>query len=42
VRQATVDLAQGRATVSAEDNVAPQALADAVEAAGFDARVEEG
>ncbi|HRP79402.1 MAG TPA: heavy metal-associated domain-containing protein [Aquamicrobium sp.] len=42
VRQATVDLAQGRATVSAEDNVAPQALADAVEAAGFEARVEEG
>jgi copper chaperone CopZ len=40
VRQATVDLAQGR--VSAEDNDAPQALADAVEAAGFDARVEEG
>ena len=41
VKQAVVDLAQGRATVSADDDVAPQALAAAVEAAGFDARVEE-
>ena len=40
VRQAAVDLAEGRAVVSAEDGVAPQALADAVEGAGFDARVE--
>jgi copper chaperone CopZ len=41
VRQASVDLARGRATVSAEDGVLARALADAVEAAGFDARVEE-
>ena len=40
VRQAVVDLSQGRATISADDGVAPQALADAVEAAGYDARVE--
>ncbi|MCO5145430.1 MAG: heavy-metal-associated domain-containing protein [Aquamicrobium sp.] len=40
VRSATVDLAAGRATVAAEDGVAAQALADAVEGAGYDARVE--
>lgn len=40
VRHAAVNLAEGRAVVDAEDGVAPQALADAVEAAGFDARVE--
>lgn len=40
VRNAAVDLAAGRATVSADDDVAAQALADAVEGAGYDARVE--
>jgi len=40
VRSAIVDLAAGRATVAAEDGVAAQALADAVEGAGYDARVE--
>lgn len=40
VRNAAVDLAGGRATVSADDGVVPQALADAVEGAGYDARVE--
>jgi copper chaperone CopZ len=40
VRSARVDLAAGRATVAAEDGVAAQALADAVEGAGYDARVE--
>lgn len=40
VRQAAVDLAEGRAVVNADDGVAPQALADAVEDAGYDARVE--
>lgn len=40
VRTAAVDLAAGRATVSADDHVAAQALADAVEGAGYDARVE--
>ena len=39
VRQAAVDLAQGRATVSAEDGIQPQALVAAVEGAGFDARL---
>ena len=40
VRNAAVDLAAGRATVAAEESVAAQALADAVEGAGYDARVE--
>ena len=40
VRHAAVDLAAGRATVTAEDGVAAQALTDAVEGAGYDARVE--
>lgn len=40
VRNASVDLAQGRAVVAADEGVAPQALADAVEGAGYDARVE--
>jgi copper chaperone CopZ len=39
VRHAAVNLAEGRATVDAEDGVAPQALIAAVEGAGFDARV---
>ena len=40
VTRAVVDLAAGRAAVSAGDGVVPQALADAVEAAGYDASVE--
>lgn len=40
VRSASVDLAQGRATIAADEGVAAQALADAVEGAGYDARVE--
>ena len=40
VRKASVDLAEGRAVVAADDGVAAQALADAVEGAGYDARVE--
>lgn len=40
VRKASVDLAEGRAVVAVEDGVAAQALADAVEGAGYDARVE--
>ena len=39
VRQAAVDLAEGRATVDAEDGIAPQALIAAVEGAGCEARV---
>lgn len=39
VRQATVNLAEGRATVTAEDSVPAQALIAAVEGAGFEARV---
>lgn len=40
VKAAAVDLAAGRATVTVEAGVAAQALADAVEGAGYDARVE--
>ena len=41
VTRAVVDLAAGRAAVSAGDGIVPQALADAVGAAGYDAQVEE-
>lgn len=40
VRTVVVDLAGGRATVTADAGVAAQVLADAVEAAGYSARVE--
>lgn len=40
VTAATVDLENGRALVTAGDGVAPQALAAAVEGAGYEARVE--
>ena len=40
VKHAAVDLASGRATLTVEESVVPQALAAAVEGAGYDALVE--
>ena len=40
VKAASVDLENGRALVTAADGVAPEALADAIEDAGYEARIE--
>ena len=40
VERVSVDLAAGRALVTAGDAIAPQALVAAVEDAGYEARVE--
>lgn len=41
VHKASVDLEAGRATITADADIAPQALAEIVTNAGFEARLEE-